>query len=125
MASNPDTGRYRTHRLYPDLGPCEECRAVPAVERHHVDGDTFNTAPENVQRLCRRCHEVVDGRLAALLAQQSYALTVRSLRQRARTKCKRGHEYTPENTYVYADGRRGCRACAALRMRTYRARDRI
>ncbi len=29
-------------------------------------------------------------------------------------KCKRGHEMTPENTYVYANGVRQCRQCQAL-----------
>jgi len=28
-----------------------------------------------------------------------------------KTKCKRGHEFTAENTYVYPDGRRLCRTC--------------
>ncbi|TFF10548.1 hypothetical protein [Cellulosimicrobium funkei] len=33
-------------------------------------------------------------------------------RQRAKTHCPRGHEYTPENMIVYpSDGRRRCRAC--------------
>jgi hypothetical protein len=32
--------------------------------------------------------------------------------QRARqTRCGVGHEFTPENTYRFPDGRRGCRAC--------------
>ena len=28
--------------------------------------------------------------------------------------CKRGHEYTPENTYVQHAGRRACRTCKRL-----------
>jgi len=33
-------------------------------------------------------------------------------RQRAKTHCPHGHEYTPENTIVYpSDGRRRCRTC--------------
>ncbi|WP_277209215.1 hypothetical protein [Isoptericola croceus] len=31
--------------------------------------------------------------------------------QRAKTHCPKGHEYTLENTYVFADGRRRCRRC--------------
>lgn len=27
------------------------------------------------------------------------------------THCKRGHEYTPKNTYVRSDGARVCQAC--------------
>lgn len=33
------------------------------------------------------------------------------------THCKRGHEFTPENTIVPADGARRCRACDNLRQR--------
>lgn len=31
-----------------------------------------------------------------------------------KTHCKRGHEFTPENTYRYKDGRRQCIACMAV-----------
>ena len=42
---------------------------------------------------------------------------------RARTHCKHGHPFTPENTYLGSDGRR-CRRCFARRMREWRARKR-
>lgn len=32
-----------------------------------------------------------------------------------KTHCKRGHEFTPENTYAARSGGRGCRACLDLR----------
>lgn len=31
--------------------------------------------------------------------------------QRAKTHCKHGHPFDEANTYVYANGRRSCRAC--------------
>lgn len=34
---------------------------------------------------------------------------------RRRTHCRRGHEFTPANTYVTKDGRRQCRACDKAR----------
>lgn len=30
------------------------------------------------------------------------------------THCKRGHEFTPDNTYIRANGHRRCKACNAL-----------
>lgn len=38
------------------------------------------------------------------------------------THCKVGHEFTPENTYRYADGRRSCRACNRVQAAEYRRR---
>jgi hypothetical protein len=32
-------------------------------------------------------------------------------RNAAKTHCKHGHEFTPENTVARRDGRRRCRAC--------------
>ena len=40
-------------------------------------------------------------------------------RQRAVTHCPQGHEYTPENTYIYADKGRQCRACLRERQHVY------
>lgn len=41
-----------------------------------------------------------------------------------RTHCKAGHEWTPENTYIRANGCRMCRACkAAVMRRRYAALD--
>lgn len=31
------------------------------------------------------------------------------------THCPRGHEYTPENTIVYRDGKRRCKTCRSLK----------
>jgi hypothetical protein len=59
--------RRRARRRYPDLGPCQRCGGK-ATERHHKDGDPGNNRISNVALLCRRCHMVIDGRLAQLLA---------------------------------------------------------
>lgn len=37
-----------------------------------------------------------------------------------RTHCPRGHEYTPENTFLTAAGSRGCRECKRERTREWR-----
>lgn len=46
-------------------------------------------------------------------------LTARRARQ---THCKRGHEFTTENTYVTAIGQRKCRTCTRERMRRVRSK---
>lgn len=43
-----------------------------------------------------------------------------ALARRSRTHCLRGHEFTPENTYIMRNGGRNCRAC----YRAYDARRR-
>ena len=40
------------------------------------------------------------------------------------THCKRGHEFTPENTMVYKTGSRHCRQCTHERVRAFKARKR-
>lgn len=37
-------------------------------------------------------------------------------KQRARTHCKRNHEFTAENTYITKEGARACRACHKAKM---------
>jgi hypothetical protein len=58
-------GHARAQQLFP-LGPCARC-GRPGRERHHRDGDTLNNTPGNVVVLCRRCHLMVEGRLAAFV----------------------------------------------------------
>jgi hypothetical protein len=42
-------------------------------------------------------------------------------RQRAKTHCPQGHEYTEANTYVDGKGSRNCRACARAKSRAFSA----
>ena len=60
-------GRKRALRMYPDIGPCSKCGAENA-ERHHVDANTANNHPSNIEVLCRRHHMEADGRLDAVIA---------------------------------------------------------
>lgn len=41
-----------------------------------------------------------------------------------KTHCKRGHEFTPENTYVGRTGQRWCRACQRIHAAATRQRKR-
>ena len=40
----------------------------------------------------------------------------------AKTRCGKGHPFSPENTYRYPDGRRECRECSRERKREWRAK---
>lgn len=40
----------------------------------------------------------------------------------AKTHCKRGHEFTPENTYTPPTGGRFCRTCGRARTKAWRSR---
>jgi 5-methylcytosine-specific restriction endonuclease McrA len=59
------SGRQRAVRKY-DIAQCEHCGAK-ATDRHHKDRNTKNNAPDNIQRLCRSCHMIVDGRMEKLI----------------------------------------------------------
>lgn len=61
-----ETKHKRARRRYL-LGPCEQCDKQ-GTERHHKDNDPGNNTKENVMIVCRRCHMIIDGRLAALPA---------------------------------------------------------
>ena len=60
-------GHDRCRSLYPDpLGQCErdDCSKL-AVDRHHRDGNSINNDRSNVMFVCRGCHQLIDGRMAA------------------------------------------------------------
>jgi hypothetical protein len=45
---------------------CERCGTQPATERHHKDGNPLNNDSKNIQGVCNRCHQIIDGRLEKL-----------------------------------------------------------
>lgn len=51
---------------------------------------------------------------------RSRAGAVNGRRQRAKTHCPHGHEYTPKNTYSQGNDGRGCRECSRIRTREWR-----
>lgn len=75
----------------------------PAEIVHHVNHDPSDDRIENLEITTRSEH-----------VRHHRPATTRPLI----THCKRGHEYTSENTYEWR-GSRQCRACNALRARGY------
>lgn len=99
-------GRWsrRVHQLVAAAfhGPCPE-----GMEVCHRDGNRKNNTPENLRY----------GTHAENVRDQVRHGTARNGRSE-RTHCPRGHEYTPDNTYLNGPTKkRGCRACSLDRHR--------
>lgn len=93
-------------------------RNVQANQTHCVNGHPFdeeNTLRVNGRRKCRRCHMLVIWR------KRNKEPDSPPRKRAPKTRCPRGHEYTPENTYTSPDGRRQCRACIRLRQERRKA----
>ena len=130
-AVGADTGRQRARKRYQAIGPCSHCGATK-TERHHIDGNTLNNEPSNIDVTCRRCHMKHDGRMKAfveagergrrdLWKYAEKAGRARGAQMSARTHCIHGHEFTDENTQVRISrpGRTGTqRICLTCRRAT-------
>ncbi len=64
---------------------CEACNETRSLIAHHIDQDKTNNAPENIQTLCKWCHNfwhatqkrrgwLVAGKMAYLASQQKFPL---------------------------------------------------
>lgn len=97
------------YRAY-DLAKLSGLKADTVIERA-AKGLTYEQVIDPIRR------KSIDGLAIGGLANGA--------RQRARTHCKRGHEFTPENTYVSKQGFRQCREChnAKMRRRSLAARS--
>ncbi|RKY17302.1 MAG: hypothetical protein DRQ55_16145 [Planctomycetota bacterium] len=91
------------HRVFD--GIVTEAQAV-----HHVNRDRADNRPENLVRMTHSEH-------AALHNDEDPTKGGRPFG----THCDRGHEFTPENTYIHG-GNRHCRDCRRLAQRRWRQR---
>lgn len=97
---------YLAHRLsYEDVkGKIPEGLELDHLCRNHkcVNTDHLQAVPhkENIRR-----------GLAGFLS---------GLKQRLKTHCPQGHEYTKENTYIQSNGNRNCKICKLIQNRQYK-----
>ena len=52
------TAHYHARKLVPK-GPCNRCGKPNARDVHHRDENHLNNSPENLERICRSCHNLV------------------------------------------------------------------
>lgn len=107
LASEGEAQMAYQHRyvLYEKIGPgahpCHWCGKMvewggkPRLVTDHLNENRHDNDPDNLVPACVRCN------------------SKRAKYPKFMTHCKRGHEYTPETTYVRKDtGTRQCRTCA-------------
>ena len=65
-----------------------------------------------IDHLCRVRHCVNPGHMEPVTSRENTLRGIAPAARNARkTHCKRGHEFTPENTHMRPNGHRQCRAC--------------
>lgn len=99
-------------RFYPDP---DGVRGVPA--HRFAYEDLVGPIPDglDLDHLCRNRACVKPSHLEPVTRRVNAA---RGIKGALTTHCPKGHEYTPENTYIrQPEGHRMCRACARERMR--------
>lgn len=102
---------YRTNTLR-GVGPAARNAAATHCHRGHpFDGENTRITPSGT-RSCRTCARE---RTRARRQKQREANPPEP--RPLATSCKRGHEFTPENTHIEADGHRRCRTCRRERQR--------
>lgn len=84
------------NKNFPRAGRCEHCGREGRTDYASIN-HTYTRNHEDWLELCRSCHQIFD----------------------RKPYCKRGHEFTPENTYTTARGARECRICRNEAQREY------
>ena len=111
-------GHKQCLKMYPEIGSCVNCGNEKS-ERHHIDYNPLNNAPENIMPLCRRCHTLEHGKRPPPEAIVK-GVAAAAKKRRAITHCKKGHPYSGDNLYITPDGKRVCKKCRYEAKKRYR-----
>jgi hypothetical protein len=88
-------------------------RAIELAEQYGLKPDTIINRASKGERFS----EVVSSTRQVYREGLALGGVASGARQKAKTHCPRGHEYSPENTYISPQGWRTCRACHNAKMR--------
>jgi len=58
-----NNGCRQWKRIKKDIKSCENCGRKYKLEIHHKDANQKNNNPDNLIKLCRRCHMILDNRI--------------------------------------------------------------
>lgn len=98
------------HLCHWGCGRILEWGGVTGIVSDHLDGNVLNNNPENLVPSCTSCN------MRRGLAGNPPDWTSQV------THCPQGHEYTPENTYIYQGGK-SCKECSRERTRQWRRKQ--
>lgn len=99
---------------------------------HHIDCDTLNDMPHNLEKLSRKEHASYHAQRRNVLTR--HKLSIAATHQHSqRTHCKNGHPLSGDNLHVYmkkyGNGKvcyeRRCRACRSFYNAEYNARREV
>jgi hypothetical protein len=84
----------------------------PGMDLHHECRNPWCVNPEHMRPMTRREHQ--SEHLDLVEARGS---------KKPKTHCKRGHEFTVENTWMRKEGNRVCRICNGIRLKEWQAKN--
>jgi hypothetical protein len=95
---------------HPDSGSVINRKKTHCIHGHALTPDNL-IRNKFGHRICRACNAYKQRKL---YKPRPRYLAGPPLENKNKTHCKRGHEFTPENTYLRSGGKRNCKTCRAL-----------